>query len=89
MHRKAKVPEIVFVNHHLAHAVSAYFHSTLTDALVLAIDGSGEIDTTTWWEARNRKLKLLHAVRTLIRSGGFTQRSPNTSGSRRTTANTK
>ena len=56
MHGKAKLPEIVFVNHHLAHAVSAYFHSNLTDALVLAIDGSGEIDTTTWWEARDGKL---------------------------------
>ena len=71
MHGKAKLPEIVFVNHHLAHAVSAYFHSNLTDALVLAIDGSGEIDTTTWWEARDRKLTLLHAVKTPHSLGWF------------------
>ena len=71
MHGKAKLPEIVFVNHHLAHAVSAYFHSNLTDALVLAIDGSGEIDTTTWWEARDGKLTLLHAVKTPHSLGWF------------------
>ena len=71
LYSKAKLPEIIFVRHHLAHAVSAYFHSNLGDALVLAIDGSGEIETTTWWEARNRKLKLLRAVKTPHSLGWF------------------
>ncbi len=64
LYGRAAIPEIVFVNHHLAHAVSAYFHSAFQDALVLAIDGSGEIETTTWWEGRGGKLRQLHAVKT-------------------------
>ena len=53
------LPEIRFVNHHLAHACAAYFGSGFDDALVLSVDGCGEEITTSWWEGRGRQLHLL------------------------------
>lgn len=37
-----------FVEHHLAHAASAYLPSPFTDAAVMTLDGRGEIVTTTY-----------------------------------------
>jgi carbamoyltransferase len=53
---------IIFLRHHRCHAVMAARHSGWTDSLVLIVDGSGEIDTTTWWHCRNNKLELLHEI---------------------------
>ena len=39
---KAKLPELVYVNHHLSHAYQAYYQSGYQDALVLVADGHGE-----------------------------------------------
>lgn len=37
-----------FVEHHVAHAASAYYPSPFTDAAVLTLDGRGELATTTY-----------------------------------------
>lgn len=37
-----RIPEIVFVEHHIAHAYQAYYQSPFQDAAVLVADGSGE-----------------------------------------------
>lgn len=37
-----------FVEHHIAHAASAYYPSPFDDAAVMTIDGRGEIATTTY-----------------------------------------
>ncbi len=39
-------PEFLFVEHHLAHAASAFFCSPFEEAAILSIDGAGEWTTT-------------------------------------------
>lgn len=41
-----KLPELRFVDHHRAHAASAYYYSGFDDASVITVDGSGEYDST-------------------------------------------
>ncbi len=41
------IPEIVFVEHHLAHAFQAFYQSPFEDAAVLVADGSGEEHTVS------------------------------------------
>ena len=65
------LPGFAFVNHHLAHAVMAYFHSGMDEALVLTIDGSGEWVTTGWWHGHGGTLDLLHDVKTPHSLGWF------------------
>jgi carbamoyltransferase len=65
------MPPLIYVPHHLAHAVMAYYHSGFGDSLVLVVDGSGEAATCTWWAARQGKLELLHEVRTPHSLGWF------------------
>jgi carbamoyltransferase len=50
------------VNHHLAHAASAYFTSGWDQCLVVVIDGMGEIDGATVYSASNGVLKRIHRV---------------------------
>jgi carbamoyltransferase len=49
---------IVYVDHHLAHAASAYRCSGFADANVLTIDGAGETETAALYEGRGGKLSL-------------------------------
>lgn len=65
------LPPVKFINHHYAHAVSAFFHSGMQEALVLAVDGSGEMTTTSWWKGSERALTLLSEVRTPHSLGWF------------------
>ncbi|QJD79884.1 carbamoyltransferase family protein [Spirosoma rhododendri] len=51
-----------FVNHHLAHAVSAFLPSPHTKAAVLVIDGRGEKATTSYWLGEGNQLTLLGEV---------------------------
>jgi carbamoyltransferase len=46
-----------FVNHHLAHAISAYAYSGFADAAVLVIDGRGAWEATSLWHGRNGRLE--------------------------------
>ncbi|MCP5425320.1 MAG: carbamoyltransferase [Gammaproteobacteria bacterium] len=48
-----------FVNHHLAHAMSAYAVSGFDESLVLAIDGAGEDISTLIGHAHGRQLDVL------------------------------
>jgi carbamoyltransferase len=52
-----------FVNHHLAHAASAFLPSPHTDAAVMVIDGRGEVATTSYWRGRGNQLELLGEVK--------------------------
>tara|TARA_Y100001970_G_C14226303_1_gene855899 strand:- start:1 stop:1725 length:1725 start_codon:yes stop_codon:yes gene_type:complete len=63
MYGDIDLPKIVFIKHHLAHATMAYFHSGFDETLVLTIDGSGELSTTTWWIGKNSKLTLLNEIK--------------------------
>jgi carbamoyltransferase len=44
-----KLPPVVPVRHHLAHAASAFWCSDFSDAAVLVVDGEGEDDSISIW----------------------------------------
>lgn len=52
--------QIVFVNHHLAHAQSAWHASNFEEALVLVIDGNGEHVSASLYETRDGRLHHRH-----------------------------
>jgi len=45
-----------FVDHHLAHAISAYAYSGFDEAAVVVMDGRGAWEATTIWHGQNGKL---------------------------------
>jgi carbamoyltransferase len=45
-----------FVDHHLAHAISAYAYSGFDDAAVVVMDGRGAWEATTIWHGQNGRL---------------------------------
>jgi carbamoyltransferase len=62
--------KILFVDHHLSHAASAFFASPFTEAAVLTIDGVGEWTTTakgygnaSWEDGSQNELRLTHEQR--------------------------
>ena len=55
--------EILFTEHHVAHAASAYYASPFQDATVVTIDGVGEWDTATIGYGSGNRLELTHAIR--------------------------
>jgi carbamoyltransferase len=48
-----------FINHHLAHALSAFSLSGFEESAVLVIDGRGAREATTLWHAKDGQIKLL------------------------------
>jgi carbamoyltransferase len=46
-----------FVDHHLAHALSAYSFSGFADAAVVVMDGRGAWEATSIWHGRNGRLE--------------------------------
>lgn len=50
---------VTFLNHHLAHAASAFYNSGFPAATVLVIDGSGESDTVTVFRGDATGLSLV------------------------------
>ena len=50
------------VDHHLAHAASAYFTSGWTDCSVVVIDGMGEVQSATIFIGRDGKLEKLSEI---------------------------
>jgi carbamoyltransferase len=59
------VPEskIVFSDHHLSHAASAFFCSPFEEAAVLTVDGVGEWATATYGIGRGTEIKVLREIR--------------------------
>ena len=49
--------QIRFVDHHLAHAISAYAFSGFDDAAVIVIDGRGAWEATSIWHGRAGRLE--------------------------------
>ena len=50
------------VNHHLAHAASAYFTSGWDECLVVVVDGMGEAQSASIFRAHEGKLDKLHEI---------------------------
>ncbi len=60
--KKAKLPQLLFSEHHLSHAGSAFFPSPYNDAAVLCLDGVGEWATSSAWQGRDDKLSPLWEI---------------------------
>jgi carbamoyltransferase len=59
---KFPLDRVCHVNHHLAHAASAYFCSGWPECLVLVIDGMGEFQSATVYRASVGKLEKLAEI---------------------------
>lgn len=55
--------EIFYVEHHLAHAASAYYISPFKSAAILTIDGVGEWATTVCYSAEESKIRKWREIR--------------------------
>jgi carbamoyltransferase len=62
---------LVYVDHHEAHAWSAYALSGFDDALVLVMDGRGASQATTIYHGRNGQLNALKTIRYPNSLGAF------------------
>ncbi len=60
IHKRLRVPleRILFVEHHVSHAASAYFASPFDEAAILTVDGVGEWATTTMGWAKGSEIVL-------------------------------
>lgn len=54
-----RIPPVVHVEHHVAHAALAYYTSGFDDAAVLVVDGQGEAVSSTIYVAREGVIKEL------------------------------
>lgn len=55
--------DILFIEHHLAHAASTFLVSPYTKAAILTVDGVGEWTTTTYGIAENNNIHLLKEIK--------------------------
>lgn len=60
--KKSKIPQLLFSEHHLSHAGSAFFPSPYTDAAVLCLDGVGEWATSSAWQGHKDRLTPLWEI---------------------------
>ena len=51
-----------FVDHHLAHAISAHSYSGFDDAAVLVLDGRGAWEATSLWHGRDGRLEHVWTI---------------------------
>jgi len=58
----ATLPQLLFSEHHQAHAASAFFPSPYKKAAVLCLDGVGEWATTSAWLGEDNKLTPLWEI---------------------------
>ena len=56
--------QVLFSEHHLSHAASAYFCSPFDEAALLTFDGVGEWSTTTMGWGRGADMDLTHECST-------------------------
>ena len=54
---------VLFCEHHLSHAASAFFPSPHRDAAILCVDGVGEWATTSLWRGRDTAIEPVAEVR--------------------------
>ncbi len=61
-YKDGRIPPIVFVKHHLAHAASAFYCSGFQESAVLVFDGHGEQNTTSIFRGEGKRLTLLKEI---------------------------
>ncbi len=55
--------DVRYLEHHLAHAASAFLCSGFDEAAILTVDGAGEEESTVFWQAGGRQIRKLQSVR--------------------------
>src|SRR5262249_50422443 len=60
---KISPDKILFSEHHLSHAASAFLCSPFEEAAILTVDGVGEWATATYGVGRGREITLLEEIR--------------------------
>lgn len=56
--------KIISIEHHMAHAASAFYASPFADASILIIDGNGsDLETTSFFAAKNNKITRLETYK--------------------------
>ncbi len=53
---------VLFAEHHVSHAASAFLVSPYREAAILTLDGVGEWDTTTYGYGRDNDITLTHSI---------------------------
>lgn len=61
-YKDARIPPVVFIKHHLAHAASAFYCSGFEESAILVFDGHGEENTTTIFRGEGRRIELLKEI---------------------------
>jgi carbamoyltransferase len=62
-HLGVSADRILFSDHHMSHAASAFFCSPFDEAAILTVDGVGEWATATYGVGRATEIKILHEIR--------------------------
>jgi len=60
--KRNQLPPLLFSEHHLSHAASAFYPSPFDQAAVLCLDGVGEWATTSAWLGDKNRLELLWEI---------------------------
>jgi len=58
-----RAPRVHFIEHHLAHAASAFYVSGFDEAAILTVDGRGESTTTMLGRGRDRDIRKLMEIK--------------------------
>ena len=56
------LPELLFSEHHLSHAASAFYPSPFNEAAILCLDGVGEWATTSVWIGQSKEITPLWEI---------------------------
>ena len=57
-----RIPPVVFIRHHRAHAASAFYCSGFDEAAILVFDGHGEENATSIYRGEGRNLELVEHI---------------------------
>ena len=57
-----KLDDVLFTEHHMAHAASAFFPSPFKEAAILTLDGVGEWSTTSIGSGRDAQIELFQEI---------------------------
>jgi carbamoyltransferase len=60
--KQTKCKKILFSEHHLSHAASAFYPSPFEEAAIITVDGVGEYATTTIGIGKGSKIKMLYQL---------------------------
>lgn len=67
----AKLPKLIAIEHHLAHAASTYYLSGMEEAAIIVADGEGEGEATSFWHGEGGQITRIDSISALNSLGYF------------------